>query len=536
MKVAVYSRKSKVTNKGESMQNQIDLCIEYMNQNFLVNEFIIYEDEGFSGGTSDRPKYKRMLLDAKAGHFSTLICYRLDRISRNICDFSETIETLNSLNIAFISLREQFDTSTPMGRAMMYIASVFSQLERETIAERIKDNMLSLARTGRWLGGNPPTGYVSKAIEYYDKELNKKTMYGLKQIPEEIVVVKKLFEQYLKLGSLNQVEIWAMERNIRTRNGNVFDITGIRAILTNMVYVIADASIFEYCKNLDMDIASDISEFNGNFGLMVYNKNIIKKGQSNKLRSTSEWIVSVGKHEGIISSNIFFKVQENIKINKLKAPKTVKSNTYLLGPILKCQNCGSSLRTTYGNKRKDASRLYYYKCILKEKSRGKKCNTRNLNGKDTDIDILEYLKTLDISYKDLYSLLKEARSDTIFMNSMNQDSKSRIKKDISKHKSMIFQLTSSLSVTRDSVSSKYIIAQIEDLDKKIVACQDHLDNIIIKEHLSKEDHMTIDFLKDIIIDFPSALDKLTHNEKKHIIDTVIKSILWDGDSIKVLFY
>lgn len=88
-----------------------------------------------------------MMRAAEAGRFRMLIVYRLDRISRSIGDFTALIERLAQLNVAFVSIREQFDTSTPMGRAMMYIASVFSQLERETIAERIRDNLRELAKT-----------------------------------------------------------------------------------------------------------------------------------------------------------------------------------------------------------------------------------------------------------------------------------------------------------------------------------------------------------------------------------------------------
>ena len=144
MKIAIYSRKSKFTGKGDSIKNQIQLCKEYIYKNFnsTDEDIIIYEDEGFSGGTTDRPQFKLMMKDAKAKKFDVLVCYRLDRISRNIADFSNLIEDLQENDIAFVSIREQFDTSTPMGRAMMYIASVFAQLERETIAERIRDNML----------------------------------------------------------------------------------------------------------------------------------------------------------------------------------------------------------------------------------------------------------------------------------------------------------------------------------------------------------------------------------------------------------
>lgn len=87
------------------------------------------------------------------------MCYRLDRVSRSVGDFADLIRRLEGWGVAFLCIREKFDTSTPMGKAMMYIASVFAQLERETIAQRVRDNMCLLARTGRWLGGTTPTGF-----------------------------------------------------------------------------------------------------------------------------------------------------------------------------------------------------------------------------------------------------------------------------------------------------------------------------------------------------------------------------------------
>ncbi|WP_313560470.1 recombinase family protein, partial [Ruminiclostridium cellobioparum] len=134
MKVAVYSRKSKFTGKGESVENQIHMCREYAVKVLNCNEedFITYEDEGFSGGNTDRPRFQQMLKDARNKKFDTIVCYRLDRVSRNVSDFSQLIDKLEKWGINFVSVKEQFDTTKPMGRAMMYIASVFSQLERET--------------------------------------------------------------------------------------------------------------------------------------------------------------------------------------------------------------------------------------------------------------------------------------------------------------------------------------------------------------------------------------------------------------------
>ena len=150
--IAIYSRKSRYTSKGESIGNQIDLCREYIRTHYgdaAAEHAVVFEDEGFSGGNLNRPDFKKMMTAAKDRKFKAIVVYRLDRISRNISDFSSLIEELGRLGIDFVSIRESFDTSSPMGRAMMYIASVFSQLERETIAERIRDNMHELAKTGR---------------------------------------------------------------------------------------------------------------------------------------------------------------------------------------------------------------------------------------------------------------------------------------------------------------------------------------------------------------------------------------------------
>ena len=164
--IAIYSRKSRYTGKGESIGNQIDLCREYIRTHYgdaAAEHVVVFEDEGFSGGNLNRPDFKKMMTAAKDRKFKAIVVYRLDRISRNISDFSSLIEELGRLGIDFVSIRESFDTSSPMGRAMMYIASVFSQLERETIAERIRDNMHELAKTGRWLGGTPPRAMLPRA-------------------------------------------------------------------------------------------------------------------------------------------------------------------------------------------------------------------------------------------------------------------------------------------------------------------------------------------------------------------------------------
>ena len=122
--IAIYSRKSKFTGKGESIGNQVELCKEYIRVHYgdaAVDKVIVFEDEGFSGGNLNRPAFKKMIDAAKKRKFSAIIVYRLDRISSNVSDFSGLIEELARLDIAFVSIKEQFDTSTPMGLSLIHI-------------------------------------------------------------------------------------------------------------------------------------------------------------------------------------------------------------------------------------------------------------------------------------------------------------------------------------------------------------------------------------------------------------------------------
>ena len=231
--IAIYSRKSKFTGKGESIGNQVELCREYIRNLFGEADAegcAVFEDEGFSGGDLKRPAFQRMLAEVRKKNYRAIIVYRLDRISRNISDFTGLIDALSRLEVAFISIREQFDTGTPMGRAMMYIVSVFSQLERETIAERIRDNMHELAKTGRWLGGNPPLGFVSGAVSNVTVDGKTRKSYRLLPVSGEIGIPKLIFDLYTQTDSLTAVEKELLHRRIKTKQGKDFTRFAIKGI------------------------------------------------------------------------------------------------------------------------------------------------------------------------------------------------------------------------------------------------------------------------------------------------------------------
>ncbi len=196
---AIYSRKSKYTGKGESVENQIEKCKDYISRKFDIEDeskFLIYEDEGFTGANTNRPDFKRMMKDAKDKKFSAIVCYKLDRISRNMIDLCNLTEELEKLGISFMCATQEFDTSTPTGRAMLRLLGTFAEFERDVIAERIRDNMLELAKTGRWLGGTTPIGYKSKAIEKKTLDGKAKKLFKLDTIEDERVIVELIFKKY----------------------------------------------------------------------------------------------------------------------------------------------------------------------------------------------------------------------------------------------------------------------------------------------------------------------------------------------------
>lgn len=136
---AIYTRQSVDKADSISIESQMEFC-KYETRG---GEFTCYSDRGFSGKNTDRPDFQRMMSDIKAGQIKRVIVYKLDRISRSILDFASMMEEFGKYGVEFVSCTEKFDTSTPMGRAMLNICIVFAQLERETIQMRVTDAYIS---------------------------------------------------------------------------------------------------------------------------------------------------------------------------------------------------------------------------------------------------------------------------------------------------------------------------------------------------------------------------------------------------------
>lgn len=524
MIAAIYSRKSVFTGKGESIENQIQMCKEYASKNLNISEFIIYEDEGFSGGNINRPEFQKLLHDVKQKKFDALICYRLDRISRNVADFSSTLELLQDNNISFVSIKEQFDTSTPMGKAMVYIASVFAQLERETIAERVRDNMHQLAKTGRWLGGQTPLGFESEKVSFLDEEYKERIMYKLKPVKEELKKAKFIYEKYLETSSIHKVLKYLLASNIKGKNGGDFASMSVNDILRSPTYVQSNEEVKAYLNHKGMNFCGDP---NGN-GILIYNK----KNSKYKENDISEWIAAVAKHKGIISSKDWLQVQYKLDKNSQKhSIRQGTSKRSLLSGVLKCAICGSPMRVNYGRKKKDGTKIYYYCCTLKAHSGKTRCDNPNVRGDYLEKDIIAHIRKLNKE-----KVLKEIEASKNTMENITVSSASRkMQKEIENKKSEMNALLENLSKA-NSIVYDAIMEKVNTIGNEIKELQSKLNNIDAKKEKVKEDKINIQIMLNAITEFNTLFGKPQSNEddanaimrKRILLETIIDRIDYNG--------
>ncbi|HBJ2612383.1 TPA: recombinase family protein [Clostridium botulinum] len=525
MKAAIYSRKSVFTGKGESIENQINLCKDYGKKNLGIEDYLIYEDEGFSGGNTNRPKFKQLIKDAKNKKFDVLICYRLDRISRNVADFSSTLELLQENNISFVSIKEQFDTSSPMGKAMVYIASVFAQLERETIAERVRDNMLELAKTGRWLGGQTPLGFKSEKISYFDAEMKERTMYKLSPVKEELDKVKLIYKKYLELKSLRKVTQYLLENNFKTKLGANWHTSVVSDLLQNPTYVKSSEAVFNYLRESGITC---VGTPDGVHGLLTYNK---KKG-TKKQRDKTDWIATVAKHKGIIDSDIWLQIQSKMNCNKAKAPKLGRTHNALLTGLLRCEKCGSPMSVIHGPKDKNGNKTYFYGCSMKIYSKGTRCDNSNIRTTEMETVVINKLKSVT---KNNGLLLEElnAVKEQLAPSKEETNELTLLNSKIKSNKQAIENLVKQLSLNPSSTASKYIIEEIEKKEEEIKQTESKIKSL-------KEDKMEMNKLEidlDLIIsnlkNFYDTIDNVDIEKKKYLISVLVDKITWNGSTGEV---
>ncbi|MGH8566562.1 MAG: recombinase family protein [Gammaproteobacteria bacterium] len=240
MRCAVYTRKS--TDEGldqeyNSIDAQRDAGHAYIVSQRAEGWIPVaddYDDPAFSGGHMDRPALKRLLSDIEQGRIDVVVVYKIDRLTRSLTDFSKMIEVFERHGVSFVSVTQQFNTTTSMGRLMLNILLSFAQFEREVTGERIRDKIAASKRKGMWMGGIPPLGY----------DVNNRRLVVN---PAEAKTVRHIFRRFVELGSSTLLvkelrldgvtsKAWTTQDG-RVREGNPIDKSLIYKLLGNRTYV-----------------------------------------------------------------------------------------------------------------------------------------------------------------------------------------------------------------------------------------------------------------------------------------------------------
>ena len=330
---AAYARQSVEKQDSLSIQAQLDLC-----RKASANDGIkTYQDRGYSGKNTDRPSFQRLLKDISAGRVSKLYVYRLDRFSRSIADFGQLWKVLQAHDVEFVSVTENFDTSTPMGRAMLHIIMVFAQLERETTAERVKDNYATRALTGAWPGGPAPYGYHNSRL----RDANGRLIPTLVPDEELIPIILRIFNEYAaEDASLGDVVRSLNADGVPCAQRCFWDNVSVSRLLHNPVYVMADEQVRLYYKALGANVLSPESAFDGVHGALLYGK---REANERKYTSLREQNVVMLNSVGVVPSELWIKCQEKLAHNTQVKNSGKGTHTWLSG-LLKCAKCGYSIK------------------------------------------------------------------------------------------------------------------------------------------------------------------------------------------------
>lgn len=515
--IGIYPRKSVYRDNSDSVQVQVQLCKDYAGIIFKdqETEFKIYDkDEGFSGKNTNRPSFQEMMQDVKSGHLNVVMVYKLDRISRNVQEFSAMYDVFQQNNVSFISVKESFDTTTPMGRTVMYILAAFAQLERENTSERVTDNMQALGASGKWTGGKLPCGMTSVRRQIGDKE------HSYLVVDNSAIWRPKLLYGLISEGyTITKIERYCRDHGIKSQTGKFLSTSQIYNIITNPVYCQNSIEAYYYFKDLGCTLP-DQALFDGTKGLIGYGKTKTGK-KSQKKCEEKDWSIAIGIHTPVIPASEWIAAQKRLGINKMYY--TSKHEVGILKGVLKC-SCGSRMDSrTYV---KNNIRFSYYCCSNMTRKGKEYCNSEYIRMEKIDQCFINQLKKIKLNPE----LLGENRNENFSFRSADS-----ISSEIKKIQTSIDNLTSVLTQAMETPAAGYIINQISELDSQKKKLEEDLRNVLLKENESmtaaearQQTYKNICYLID-------NFDHISYSGKNELIKKIVKSCVFDGENLRIIF-
>ena len=476
--VAIYARKSRITNKGDSIGVQFKQSADYaINQLSLPEdyEFARYEDKGLSGYYSDRPDFQRLLRDIEMGKIKAVACYKLDRISRKTSDLMRLLEYFERHDVTLLVCSNNINTRISTSKIIIQVLAIIAEFERDILTERIQDNLMELAKDGRWLGGKTPTGFSSQRVTTGSGK-NKSAISFLVPVQEEKEIVLEIYGTFWETRSLLQTANIINEK-YETKHGAKFTTSTIRLILRNPIYCVADEYSYNYFLEHDGNLFGEPSDFDGQHGLTAYNKTDQMKvededstffnpkfSQLLTRKPISEWIVSVGRHEGFISSRKWVETQNMLDEIAEKYNRPHRKTNALLSGLMYCPICGKRLRVLpESNRWTNGKPRFKYAC---PGVRAKECTFKGVEGVTLDEFVIHSLSSLQEEHSDYYRQLLENRVASMIRTDQSEKEYQETKKAIERLNADIAAQVRNLREADDALK-RFIQDDIKELTDEL---------------------------------------------------------------------
>jgi site-specific DNA recombinase len=483
---AIYTRKS--TDEGldrdfNSLDNQREAAENYIkSQREAAWEALPdrYDDGGFSGGNMERPAVQRLLADIEAGKVDRVVVYKIDRLSRSLLDFARLADFFEKHDCSIVSVTQQLDTSTSMGRLTMNMLLSFAQFEREMVSDRTRDKMRAARRRGKWTGGMQILGY-DVALEGGKLVVNK----------DEAAQVRAIFDLFLEKRSLMAVvqelnrrgarrKSWRTKEG-RWREGKPWDIANLRRVLRDPLYA-----------------------------------GMAKLGDQ----------IFPGEHDGIISKAVYAAVQAAFKENRRTGGATLRNHHgALLRGLLRCAPCDSAMIHAWARK---GGRLYrYYSCSAAQKRGRDTCPTKSVPAQAVEEFVVEQIRVIGSDPQLQRDTFRQALGQVAGQRRSLKSEEKRLRDQMPKARAEADRLVRALAATDGQAA--------DPLRDALAAAQERL---VVLEARLREVRAQADPLARLRIDeadlgralgsFMPIWDVLHAQERERILRLLIESIRYDG--------
>jgi site-specific DNA recombinase len=494
IRCAIYTRKS--TDEGldrdfNSLDNQREAAEAYIkSQREAAWEALPdrYDDGGFSGGNTQRPALVRLLNDAEAGKIDCVVVYKYDRLSRSMLDFLQILRLFEQHGVAFVSVTQQFNTTTPVGRMTMNILASFGEFERDIISERTRDKMRAARRRGKWTGGMPPLGY-DVAPEGGRIVVNK----------DEAVQVRQIFDLYLEKRSLVAVlrelnrrglrrKSWTT-RDGRRREGGPWDIPGVRRLLRDPLYA----------------------------------------GKSKLGGDTFP-----GEHTGIIPKNLFAAVQGAMDENRGRGGAAQRNvHGALLRGLLRCAACDAAMTHTWARK---GGRIYrYYVCSSAQKRGRDTCPTKSVAAGRIEEFVVDRLKAIGADPGLQRATFREALAQVASQRRALKAEEKRFRDEAPRVRSEVERLVKAITASAPGQAQDAIRDGLGTAQDRLVALEGRLREVRAQTERLATLQVDEADLGRALRSFAPIWDVLHAPERERILNLVFDRIGYEGRTREMTF-